>query len=323
MIRYVYNLFSFGVKSYNRFLIELLCNNSVGGKKIASDDNLFYNVYTGYLFILFILLSQIYCYSGYSFSFITGVISAIYASFYAFSFFPAKDNEISEKHIGWGILKRIMPPLFISFIVILLCFFFSEYSVDFTLLKDIIYFLVGYIFFFYFEGFIVFMCIHIITIDYPNAFKGKGFTFKHIIYYIITYFFVWLVDSLYSNIMEFGIGWNYWVFSINSLFYIYKILGFIIFGLVVSFWFVGVVKFLSKTENKNISNWIHVCLSILVIMSINYDYFIFYFFSIIIVYFVFFYVIKKIIPDYLKSYKYLNSILYLIFLLLFLSFVII
>lgn len=318
-----YDFIMYNFKSYNKFLYELLYSNSIGGKKLSSDGNTFYNVYTAYSFILLLLLTYIYSNSGYSYSFITGVISAAYASFYAFSHFIVIDKGISGKYDGWNTLRKFMPSLFFSLIVVLVCFYFSEYSITFSLLKNILHFLVGYTFIFYLEGFIAFTCIQILTIDYPNMFEGKGFTFKHIIYYVITYFFVWLADSLYGNIMKFGMEWSYWAFSIDSLFYIYKILAFIVFGLVASSWFVGVVEFIYKPENKNILNWVHVCLSILVIMFINYNYFIFYFIGIIVIYFVFFYVIEKIIPDYLRSYKYLNSILYLFFFLFFLSFIVI
>lgn len=323
MFKTAYLFFIGTFKSYNKFLFDLLYKNSIGGNKLSDDGNMSHNVYTAYTFILLLLLSHIYLNSGYSYSFITGVIASTYASFFAFSNFLIKDHETSKVYEGWNTLKKFIPAFLLSLLVVLICFYFSDYSITVTLLKDIFYFLISYTLLFYFEGFLAFSFIYVLTIDYPNIFEGKGFTFKHIINYIIVCFFVWLADSMYSNIIEFGMKWSYWVFSVDSLFYIYKILAFIVFGLMASSWFVGVVEFLNEPVNKNATNWLHVCLSILIIMTIRYNNFVFYLFGMIIIYFVFFYVIKKIIPDYLRSYKYLDSILYLVYFLFFLSFIVI
>lgn len=323
MFSKIYNFFIDSYLSYNRFLYNLLYKNSIGGKRISDDSNMSYNVYTAYTFILFLLLTYIYLNSGYSYQFITGVIAAAYASFFAFSNFLVRDYDTNEGYDGWNTLKKFIPSLILSLIVVLVCFYFSGNAITITLLKNIFYFITSYTLLFYFEGFVAYSIIYVLTIDYPNMFEGKGFTFKHIISYIIVCFFAWLVNSMYNNIIGYGMEWGYWVFSIDSLFYIYKILAFIIFGLIVSSWFVGVVETLNEPKNKNASNWVHVFLSILVIMTICYNNFFFYLFGMIVIYFVFFYVIKKIIPDYLKSYKYLDSILYLVYFLFFLTFIII
>lgn len=310
---------------YNIRLYKFIFDGSFHGMR--KTGNISYKFISQVLFLFLTLFLTYLLWSDFGISFYS--LSRFYFIALVFLYIPnmiLNDLGFSdEKYPGIANVRSISLLLF-SAIGSVGCAYYAGYLMDLPYFYKLFKYIMNFIFFYY-HTFFSFSLIRACVIDdskywYDKISNWYFETKVHSLYLqllSLCFLFV-LVCNFYSNIKDFGVRLSDWVLDYTNLRAMF--ISFLIPSgiLVLSLCIIMSVRYLAKPEHELLQTGIYNFFWILggfIILGGNLNWI--SFFIIMLSYIFLCYIIKKIISDYLRTYKYLGGVLYLILLLVFLS----
>lgn len=332
LVKHGVNFLFSGFKTYNYDLYTVLVKGIYRNNSVISDSTgeISYKYLSQVIVLFFNILLVYFLWSDFGISF-NSLFFFYYVLIVTISFSSTIFSALGVRDGNYpGIVNtKSVIVLFFSIIVSVSAAYYVGMLTDWSYFLKVVGYIILYFYTYYYVFFLLHLIIYSMWID-SNFDKDFGKPFKE--YFSNTNIYLLALDSIgipfmivsiyniYSNVKNFGINFSDWIFYYEDFIYVFKLFSLSFFILVFSIIVVISIRFLSLPRYEFLGDLLYSLLSILGVFIYMYGVVaLLCLFIILITYLILYYIIDKIILDYLKTYKYLRWCLHLTMFLMYLS----